>query len=156
MEIGVLGVMDIMKRLKLEAEDLVLVYADTGKLAGVYDNKTPLEKLPKNTVAVPSQPDNGLDTYDPVNKVWKPYEPPYDEKRKQEYNEKLGDQGDQNDAIYKGVTGAIALMKEMGATDAQLRKYGLFADKDAEPGTPAYWLGTTEDIKTRNPKPNKE
>lgn len=126
----------------------------TGVLYGFYSDDNP--EIPKGAVQAQSLPNDGRDSYDLVNKVWKPYEPPYDEKRKQEYNERLGDQGDQNDAIYKGVTGAIALMKEMGATDEQLRRHGLFADKNAEPGTPAYWLGTIEDIKTKNPKPNKE
>lgn len=129
-------------------------YVDnSGVFLGYWDDDNPT--IPKTATAVESKPANGRDTYDFVNKVWKPYEPPYDEKRKQEYNERLGDQGDQNDAIYKTWRGAVDLLKEMGATDQQLQNHGLLPDKDAEPGTPAHWLGTIEDIKAKNPKPDK-
>lgn len=123
-------------------------------LGNFINGATPSEKNAVEIFPV-VEPENGRDVYDFNTKMFIPYTPTYNEVRKKEYIEKLGDQGDQNDAIYKGVTGAIALMKEMGATDAQLQKHGLLPDKNAEPGTPAHWLGTIEDIKAKNPKPDK-
>lgn len=125
----------------------------TGEFYGFFSKDNP--SIPKTAIEAEGVPNDGRDSYDVVNKVWKPYEPPYDEKRKQEYNERLGDQGDQNDAIYKGVVAVVDLLKTLGVSDTQLNDAGLLPDKNAEPGTPAYWLGTIEDIKTKNPKPNK-
>ena len=126
----------------------------TGEFYGFFSKDNP--SIPKTAIEAEGLPNDGRDSYDLVNKVWKPYEPPYDEKRKQEYNERLGDQGDQNDAIYKGVMAVVDLLKTLGVSDSQLNNAGLLPDKNATPGTPAYWLGTIEDIKTKNPKPNKE
>lgn len=125
----------------------------TGEFYGFFSKGNPA--IPKTAIEAEGLPNDGRDSYDLVNKVWKPYEPPYDEKRKQEYNERLGDQGDQNDAIYKGVMAVVDLLKTLGVTDNQLSVAGMLPDKNAEPGTPAHWLGTIEDIKTKNPKPNK-
>lgn len=124
---------------------------NSGVFLGYWDDNNPT--IPKTAILAESNPANGRDSYDLVNKVWKPYEPPYDEKRKQEYNERLGDQGDQNDAIYKGVMAVVDLLKTLGVSDSQLNNAGLLPDKNAAPGTPAHWLGTIDDIKTRNPKP---
>ena len=141
-----------MKRLKLKAEDLVLVYTDTGKLAGVYDDKTPLEKLPQNTIAVPSQPDNGLDTYDFKAQLWIPYEAPYDVKRKKEYTTELGTPEDQFDAIYKGLEIIIPALVEGRALTAEEASL-LVPDKTKPADTPAGWRGKVKEIKERNPKP---
>lgn len=75
-----------------------------------------------------------------------------EEKRKQEYQEKLS-QGDQNDAILKGVLALTQLLKtKAGVTDQELEAAGLLPDKTKPIDTPAGWLGTVLDIKTRNPK----
>lgn len=125
--------------------------------AGVYLGVFLSGALPEDLAAVeiPEPPAHALDTWDYKAGRWNPYEPPYTEKRKKEYLEKLGAQGDQNDAIYKGVMAAVTLLKKLGATDRDLLDAGLVPDKNAEPGTPAHWLGTIADIKTRNPKPDK-
>lgn len=130
------------------------VKKSTGEIIGMFSG----DSGPKGAdiaVVEAEPPGTGKDLYDFATGRWVPYEPPYNIKRKLEYLQKLGDQGDQNDAIYKTWRGAVDLLKEMGATDQQLQKHGLLPDKDAEPGTPAHWLGTIEDIKVKNPKPDK-
>lgn len=110
---------------------------------------------PDGAVEINLPPLTGSDIWDFIDSQWVPYDPPYDVKRKKEYEEKLGDQGDQNDAIYKCVIAIVDILKTLGVSNSQLNDAGLLSNKNAEPGTPAHWLGTIEDIKTRNPKPNK-
>lgn len=137
-----------------QTKSLEKIYVDEdGKLiAIVLDNGD----APAGGILIEERPTDGKDTYDFSSKTWIPYQPKYDEKRKSEYLQKLGDQGDQNDAIYKGVMAVVDLLKTLGVSDSQLNNAGLLPDKNATPGTPAYWLGTIEGIKTKNPKPNKE
>lgn len=130
--------------------DRIFVNGD-GSLIGVFkDGGAPGDK---QAVEVFTLPSNGRDRWDFQAAVWTPVEPPYEEKRKQEYLEKLGDQGDQFDAIYKGVLAIVDLLKAQGVTDAALQDAGLLPDKTKSVDTPAGWLGTVKEIKDRNPKP---
>ena len=126
----------------------------TGEIIGTFSGGSGPKGV--DIVVVEAEPPGtGKDIYDFATGQWVPYEPPYDAKRKKEYLQKLGDQGDQNDAIYKGVMAVVDLLKTLGVSDVQLNNAGLLPNKNADPGTPAHWLGTIEDIKTKNPKPNK-
>ena len=123
----------------------------TGEFFGFYSDKNPA--IPEGAIAVDGAPDDGRASYDLVNKTWKPYDPPYDEKRKAEYLEKLGDQGNQNDAIYKGVTALLqVLVDKQLVTTGELQDLDLLPDKNAPLDTPAGWLGRIKDIKQRFPK----
>lgn len=123
----------------------------TGEFYGFFSKDNP--SIPKTAIEAEGLPNDGRDSYDLVNKVWKPYEPPYDEKRKQEYQEKLGDQGNQNDAIYKGVTALLqVLVDKQLVTTGELQDLDLLPDKNAPLDTPAGWLGRIKDVKQRFPK----
>ena len=145
-----------MKRIKIEAENIFLVDKDSGEYKGSFDSLTPTEKLPVNTIAVDTEPENGADTYNFKAQSWVAYTPPVEKVRQKEYFEKLSP-GDQYDAILKGVLALTQLLKDKTSiTDADLEAAGLLPDKTKPIDTPAGWMGTALDIKTKNPKPNKE
>lgn len=60
---------------------------------------------------------------------------------------------DQIDAIYKGVSSVVGLLKKLGASDKDLSDAGLVPDKSQPLDTPAGWLGYIQDVKEKNPKP---
>lgn len=59
--------------------------------------------------------------------------------------------GDQLDALSKGLAELLPIILE-GAPVTQKTVKMFTPDKDAAPGTPAWWIGTSEDIKARYPK----
>lgn len=120
-----------------------------GSFAGgaVPDAKDAIEITPL------SLPENGRDIFNFTTGEFIKYEPSSVEKRKKEYLEKLGDQGDQNDAIYKVVTALLqVLVDKRVVTTGELQDLDLLPDKNAPLDTPAGWLGRIQDIKQRLPK----
>lgn len=128
-------------------------YADAqgNQLPAVGPNTSP----PQGAIEIPSVPTTGLDKADLINKVWIPYDPPVEEKRKAAYDAELGSVGDQFDAIYKGMIIVVPAMAKAGfLTPEEIE--ALTPNKDAPKGTPALWLGKIKDIKERIPKKVEE
>lgn len=123
----------------------------TGKFHGYYSDGNP--SIPSNAVAIETSRPEGAADYDLQNQRWNIYDPPVEEKRLKEYLTKLGTQGDQNDAIYKGIRAMTNLLIDKGLlTQQDLQDAGLIPDKTEPADTPAGWLGKVEDIKKRYPK----
>ena len=116
-------------------------------LGGFSDDDIP----PEGAVRVPDGPQHGLDTYDLVNKVWIPYEPPYYEKRKEAYDKELGDPGQQFDAILKALLVVVPALVDGRKLTPEEAKF-LIPDPSAGEGTPAEWAGRWLAIKERFPK----
>ena len=94
----------------------------------------------------------GVAVLDPPQPVIQPViEPTKEELRKTAYQKELGDIGNQFDAIYKGVKILVPALVKAGLL-APEEIQALTPDKNADPDTPAGWLGKIEDIKERFPK----
>lgn len=77
-------------------------------------------------------------------------EPSVDELRKAAFDKEMP-LGDQLDALSKGLAELLPIILE-GAPVTQKTVKMFTPDKDAAQGTPAWWMGKSEDIKKRYPK----